>query len=182
MKYSFWGLIWASFWEIQTFWIGFLSLSLTILFSFLAGKTPIPLYWVLIFGTIALLLIATLVKAVNTAFKEYQNLKTFVIPRILATKKKSTATGLQIEFLLDASNLFANDMYVSFYYIDDYGYELFIGLGYILTIQSNGKIQALLEQPNLVYQEILEKLANNNSVIREKTVVKPSFTRNILTI
>lgn len=50
----------------------------------------------------------------------------------------------------------------------------------ILTVQDDNKIQALLDYPIDVYQEILDKLANNDASIRERVVVKPAITRDLI--
>jgi hypothetical protein len=177
---NFWELIWSSFWEIQGFWLAFLSLAITILFSVILPKTSIPLYWIIIVISVALLVIATIYKAARKIFEEYKQVKRRIVPKVLVAKKRQSNLGLQIWCLLEYSDLFATDSYISFYYKDDDGYEVFIGLAVILTIQSDDKIQALIEKPNPVYQDILEKLANNDTRILQRTVVKPIITRDMI--
>ncbi|MGK7881155.1 MAG: hypothetical protein AB4060_13785 [Crocosphaera sp.] len=163
MKNSFWGLIWSSFWEIQGFLIGFLSLSVTIVLAIFVGNTPIPLYWFFIVISVALLIIATLLKALNTTKN--------ILPKILVTRTDEE-TGC-IECLLEPSKILGYDMYVSFYYTDSYGFEALIGVGYIKDIQSNGKIKALIDQPVSAYEDILKQLANNNNQVIKQTIVRP---------
>ena len=171
MKDSFWGLIWSSFWDIQSFSIGCLSLVFTLVFAALAGKTPIPLYLVLILGTLALLIIATLMRAVDKAIKEYKKIKHSLIPRITRVRK-GQIPGI-IVCLLEKSDLFANLMLISCFYTDDDGFENLIGEGYVENIQSDGQIQIVIDQPDFSQQDILNRLVNNDKKILDRTVVKP---------
>lgn len=192
MKDSFWELIWSSFLEIQGVLIGSLGIFITILLSRFPVKTQIPLDLVITISFFSLLFFATLVQASSKSFRKYKELSQVkqdmelrlqqrVIPKILyAVKEQNQQTNLQIRCLLERSELFSNDTCISFYYTDDDGFERLVGLGVVLTLQANGTIQALLDTPVLPYQEILEKLASNDVKIRERTVVKPSITRNMM--
>lgn len=140
MKSSFWRLIWSSFWEIQGFWIAFLSLTITIILAIFVGKTPVSLYWLLIIVIFGSLIIATLFKALNKLLrnfdkvskeldelsKEYEKLERNIFPKIIVARKQSNT---EIWLLLEASAIFSNDIFISFFYTDDDGYECFIALG-----------------------------------------------------
>lgn len=82
--------------------------------------------------------------------------------------------------MLENSPLFSNDTLISFYYTDDDEFERLIGAGVVRNVQRDGKIQALLNIPIGSYQDILNKLANNDANILGRTVVKPSITRDTL--
>ena len=92
------------------------------------------------------------------------------IPKILRVQKDQE-TGL-IRCLLEHSDLFVTGITISFYYTDEDGYERFIGGGFVQNIQSDGKIQAIIDQPYEVYQEVLDKLANNDHNVLERTKVR----------
>jgi hypothetical protein len=172
MKNSFWGLIWSSFSVIQTFWLGLLGFVASILAWAFAGQTPIPLVVVFVIITIALLAIATLIRALRTALEEYQRVKQNVIPKILRVQKDANNN---IQCLLEASDLFAVQMMVSFYYTDEDGFEVLIGKGFVKNVQSDQKIQIILDQPEASYQNVLDGLANNDPKIIQKIKVRPSI-------
>lgn len=83
--------------------------------------------------------------------------------------------------LLEASDLFANDIYISFYYTDDDGFENLIAIGFVNVIQNDGKIQAILNQPYPNYQNIIDALDGNDPKLIEKIIIKPSIPRNFNT-
>ncbi len=192
MKNSFWGLIWQSFLEIQGLWIGFLGVCITLILSRFPFKTSIPLDLVIIIAFFSLLFLFTLLQAVNKAFRYNKKLKaeleqlketneTIVneikrsrIPKIIRVQKDQDQGIL---CLLESSELFVTGIIVSFYYIDEDEYERFIGGGFVKNIQSDGKIQAVIDQPYEVYQEVLDKLANNDHNVLERTKVRISILK-----
>ncbi len=193
MKDNFWGLIWSSFLDIQGIIIGILGIFITILLPRFSVKTNIPLDLAIIIIFFILLLIATLFNAVSKTLNEYKKAKKTLerleitnnelevkvnkrlIPKILYAKRKQS--GIEIEFLLENSKLFSNDIFISFYYTDEDEFELLIGTGVVLTVQENDKIYALMDKPVSAHQDILDKLAGNDAKILKKTVVKPVITK-----
>ncbi|MBO0348456.1 hypothetical protein J0895_04920 [Phormidium pseudopriestleyi FRX01] len=184
MKKNFGELIWSSFLEIQGVLIGFIGILITIILSRLPVKTQIPLDLVIAIALFMLLLVVTLIKASYQSFKtaqELSQLQKSVIPKILyVSKEPSSQAPFQLRCLLGNSALFSNDTCISFYYTDDEGFERLIGMGVVLTVQDNGKVQALLDIPLLGYQEILEKLGNNDLKIIGQTIVKSNITRKMM--
>ena len=184
MKKNFGELIWSSFLEIQGVLIGALGIVITILLSRFPVKTQIPLDMVIAIAFFMLLLVATLTQASYQSFKTVQELSQLqksVIPKILyVIKEPSSQAPFQLRCLLGNSALFSNDTCISFYYTDDEGFERLIGMGVVVTVQDDGKIQALLDSPILGYQDILEKLGNNDLKIIKRTVVKPNITRRMM--
>jgi hypothetical protein len=172
MKNNFWGLIWSSFSVIQTFWLGLLGFVASLLAWAFAGQTPIPLVVLFVIITIAILVIATLIRALQTALEEYQRVKQNIIPTILRVQKDANNN---IQCLLEASNLFAAQLMISFYYTDEDGFEVLIGEGFVKNVQSDQKIQTVLDQPEAGYQNVLDRLANNDLKIIQRIKVKPSI-------
>jgi hypothetical protein len=196
MKNNFWGLIWSSFNEIQGGLLGLLGFLGGIALIRYPDHTSIPLDLVIIVSFFTLLLIATLLSVVNTLLRQKQKLeadikqlqevnqnleteiKQRIIPKILRIQKNVIS---DIVFLLEPSELFADDIYISFYYTDDDGFENLIGIGFVNLIQSDGKIQAILNQPSPNYQNIIDALDGNDPKLIEKIIIKPSIPRNFNT-
>lgn len=198
MKDTFWGLIWSSFLEIQGILIGFLGLAITLILTRFPVKTNIPIDVAIVLLLFLLLLIATLFNAASKSFKEYKKIQMLWnnltirnneleakvnrrwLPKILLASQTQGRTGLEIECLLENSELLSNNIVISFYYTDEEEFERLIGTGVVVTVQANGKIQALMDKPVNAYQDILEKLARNDAKILDRTVVKPSITTDML--
>jgi hypothetical protein len=64
---------------------------------------------------------------------------------------------------------------ISFYYTDEDGFEVLIGEGVVKNVQSDQKIQTVLDQPEAGYQNVLDGLANNDLKIIQRIKVKPSI-------
>jgi hypothetical protein len=175
MNKGLWRLIWSSFLEVQNSLFGFLGVALAILFSVLTGKVATPLYILIILLTLFLLVSFSLFRALEKSYHEYRRLKH---PQILAVREDKT-TG-EIICLFENSELFATDLRVSFYYIDDNGFESRIAVGYIKTIQSDSKIQVSIDYPESTYSDILEKLKNNNAQVIAKILIKLGIPRNFI--
>ncbi len=183
MKNNFWSLIWSSFNEIQGSLITFLGIFVSIFLARFPVKTQISLDTFIIIVLILLLIIATVIKAINTLFAEYkelqQRLEQPLIPKILSARRYEILEISGILCLLERSQLFSIGIFVSCYYKDTDGFELLIGTGTIINIQGDGKIQALIDRSASSYQDILNKLANNDSQITSRVVIKPTI-RGIL--
>lgn len=177
MNNSFWRLIWSSFQEIQSFWYGFLGFLITIVLSITAGTTPIPLFWVLGIITLFILIIATICRAFYTLDKEYQKVKKSNFSKIIRVHKDPN-TGIISYLLLEYSELFTNDLIISFLYTDENGNEVIIGIGFIEKIQNNQRMKAIIIKPFFDYQDIFNKLANENKTVLEQIIVIPGMHRN----
>ena len=198
MKKTVWGLLWSSFSAVLPSWVGVV---VAIILSFIAWKTSpnnlIPVYWLVVIVIVAILVIAICLKATNTAFEEYQNLKNNYqnleneyqnlknnyqnlkrnqIPKILQVRWDKNMNLILCIF--ENSDLFATEQRITFYYTDDYGLESAIAVGYIKTIQTDGNIQAVIDYPNSTYQDIMDRLANNDSKIKENTIVRPGVIKD----
>lgn len=198
MKDNFWGLIWCSFLEIQGILIGFMGVVITILLTRFPVKTNIPIDLAIVILFFMLLLIATLFSAASKGFNKYKKNKILLndltmrnneleakvnrrwLPKILLAQQPQGKTGVEIECLLENSELFSNDTFISFYYTGEDEFERLIGTGVVVTVQANGKIQALMDRRVNAYEDILEKLAINDATILDRTVVKPSITREMI--
>ncbi len=172
MKNNFWGLIWSSFREVNNSILTILSYAISILLAVVASKASVPLYLLIIIVTLSVLIIATLVRALQKALEEYAKMKQSMIPKILRVQKDANNN---IECLLEASDLFAAQLMISFYYTDEDGFEVLIGEGFVKNVQSDQKIQTVLDQPEAGYQNVLDRLANNEDKIIQRIKVKPSI-------
>ncbi|MEL6496186.1 MAG: hypothetical protein AAFQ41_13850, partial [Cyanobacteria bacterium J06623_7] len=84
MKNNFWSLIWSSFNEIQGSLITFIGIFVSVLLARFPVKTQIPLDIFIIAILIFLLIIATLIKAINKILEQVNKLS---IPKILSARR-----------------------------------------------------------------------------------------------
>ena len=174
MKNNFWGLIWSSFREVNNSILTILSYAISILLAVVASKASVPLYLLIIIVTLSVLIIATLVRALEKALEEYAKMKQSMIPKILRVQKDANNN---IECLLEASDLFAAESMISLYYTDEDDFERLIGVGSVRYINNKKRIQVVIDEPKITYQYILDKLANNDLKVMQKTRVSPSVIK-----
>ena len=174
MKNNFWGLIWSSFREVNNSILTILSYAISILLAVVASKASVPLYLLIIIVTLSVLIIATLVRALQKALEEYAKMKQSMIPKILRVQKDANNN---IECLLEASDLFAAESMISLYYTDEDDFERLIGVGSVQSINDKKRIQVVIDEPKITYQNILDKLANNDLKVMQKTRVSPSVIK-----
>ncbi|WP_286826078.1 bZIP transcription factor [Microcystis sp. LSC13-02] len=192
MKNNFWGLIWSSFNEIQGVLLGLLGFLGGIALIRYPFNTSIPLDLVIIVSFFTLLLIATLLSAVNALLRQKQKLeaevkqlqevnqkleteiKQRIIPKILRVQKDANNN---IQCLLEASDLFAAQSIISLYYTDEDDFERLIGVGSVRYINNKKRIQVVIDEPKITYQNILDKLANNDLKVMQQTRVSPSVIK-----
>lgn len=183
MKNNFWSLIWSSFNEIQGSLITFIGIFVSILLARFPVKTQIPLDLFIIVILILLLIIATVINAIGKLLAENTELKQRIaqplIPKIIFARKYQISDVDGILCLLERSPLFSIGIFVSCYYKDEGGIELLIGTGKVINVQGEGKIQAFIDRPVLGHENILDKLANNDSQIIKGIVIKPTISRDI---
>ncbi len=194
MKDSFWGFIWQSFLEIYAVPATFLGIIVSVLAWIISSKTQVSLALVITIAVFTLIIIITLFHAAYKAFRYTKKLKSDLeevretnenlvnevnkwrIPKILRVQKNQNTEFILC--LLESSDLFAIKIRVSFYYTDEDGFERFIGVGFIENIQTDGKIQAVMNQPFSTYQNILDRLANNDNRVVERTIIRPGTPSN----
>jgi hypothetical protein len=99
------------------------------------------------------------------------------LPRIISSQTEQGSIGC----LLEPSDLFSEDIAVSFYYAPSGSFERRIGVGHVELIRtSDKKIQVKLIQPVEGYAEIINGLANNDENILKDVLIKPNIPRSYL--
>lgn len=179
MNNSFWSIIYASFREIKGWSLAFIGIILSLLFWHFSPNKSISLGWFVPIGVICLIIIITLSDAIYKNFK----INRYILPKVLVGREPSTKTqGEKVLCLLEPSELFSHDTLVSFYYIGDENFEQLIGIGTVINIQEDGKIQAVMIYSINEYEEKIKKLAKNDASILRKIRVKPNIPRRYLAI
>lgn len=204
MKKTFWGNLWDSFNAVSGPLLSFLSFILTAGLSVIlwiipnTAKIEVSIFAIIIVIIIIFalfwLLIVTLWHSARKNFEEVntitdenerikkenleikEKLKHRLTPKILSVIQKPK--GSEFILLLEKSDLLAIGGFISFYYIWHDEFEACIGIGEVNNIQSNGLIQAKILKREDEYQDIWQKVENQNTEEIAKILVKPGITKN----
>lgn len=101
-----------------------------------------------------------------------------ILPKIIYGKEPNSNSDSSVLCILEPSKLFFHDMLVSFYHIDSRGFEESIGIGRVINIQEDLKIQVEMNYSYSRYQDIIIELTQNNAETIRKTIVKPYVPQN----
>lgn len=158
--------------------IGVVGIALAIFLWLFPPKTNIPLWLALLIGILALTAIVTFA---STAYEIFITSKQFFsLPRVIRSKRITvTNQGIDLIFILEPSELFSYDSVVSFYYLDD-DFEMLIAIGRVSNIQQDRKLQVEVTNYVIGYEEIFNKLKNNDSTALKRTRVKPNISKAYL--
>lgn len=173
---SFPALLYDGFRRVQGFLIGVIGVVLTIAAWQIPSARAVPVAWVVPVGVVALLLIFTLWDAAYRAFSAAVH----PLPRVRGRVKATPIFGSAIAILLlEPSALFSHDTIVSVYYIDEDGFERLTGIGRVLNIQGDGKIQVGITYLEPSLAETFEE-ATKSPARLQRIIVKPNVPEPLL--
>ena len=155
--------------------VAIIALLFAMFSPYLVPDKNVGLGIVIPFGIIFIFLLIVFVDAAYVSFKTNRN----ILPEVIYVEPyfvKNKETHL---FLLTASDLFSNEILVSFYYYND-GYEQLIGVGRVFNIQDDNKIQVLLNYTFEGHSEKIEEIFKNNKKFLNKIKIKPSIPYSLL--
>jgi len=172
---SFLGILWSSFTSIHGVLINIIGVAL----GYIAWvASPTNSISIAIALPVLILSISLILTFGNAAFLTFQNSKNY-LPKVLMGRKSPVNKDSRLLCLLEPSELFSYDSYVSFYYAED-KFERFLGHGYVVNIQDDGHIQVELVGTADGNEEVIERLAQNDKTVLEKIRIKPTVTRFLL--
>lgn len=155
-----------------------ISLIVTILLWSYGPQGSVPVWNSILLSVFSLVMISTLALAAYDGFK----ISKFVLPRVLMGKDTSSIEGAMLLCLLELSELFSYDNLVSFYHLFDEGFEQLIGVGSVINIQEDGKIQVIMTQITHGNEEVVSKLKNNDASTLKKTIAKSNVPKTYLSM
>lgn len=171
MSESYWGLLWSSFIRILGPFGSLIAIALAFTFwYFLPGQT--------VQLAVALPILIVLLMLIMTLFDTSRKMNGIRLPRIIMSQKEQNSDYLSC--ILEPSELFSENIAVSFYYAPPNSFERLIGVGQVDLIRTDKKIQVKLVKPVEVYEEIINGLINNNENIRRNVYIKPSIPLSYL--
>jgi len=177
MTKSFWHLVLSSFLKVGVVVCMVGAFALAIILWYIKPDVTVPIGIILPILIVCLLFILTFA---NVAYKTFSRFK-HPLPKVIAGRKPPTyLSDTKALCLLEPSEFFSHNMLVSFYFIDEDNFERLIGIGEVINIQEDSKIQVLLRFPTPGHEEKIASLIKNDRTILHKLLVKPSIPRNYM--
>lgn len=167
------GLIASVLAERQSLLLGLAAFGMSSVYYIIAKASVVPSY-IFCFVVIALLsIIYVLYESLRRSSAESANR----LPSLLAVVPTENSSD-QITLLLEPSDLFGMFSRVSIYHrYKDSEYEILIAYGNVVNVQSDRKIQVLVDDWSINSENYLAPLRNQNSSAMLCTIVRPSAPR-----
>lgn len=166
MERTFWVLAWSSFKRVQGAILTGLGVVVTVLVWIFKPETTIPMRVALPIFAVFAVIITSLIDAV------FQSLKLGTrLPHVLYVSKSGPTSVLTL--LLEPSELFSHDAAVSFYHVGDGDFEELIGIGAVLNVQADNRIQVVMMRPVEGHEDIIQALHQNTGPTLKRIIVKP---------
>lgn len=176
--------IWQSFCRIQGI---FLALGSIVFSAILAYAGPnlsvtINLQGFILAYLFALGTFICFLTAVDMVFRGRTEAKSH-LPKVFCVidpHKDSDKEGTVLRLLIEKSPWFSFDGVVSIYhseFVDSSSekFEKYVGYGRVLTIQEDGKIQIDVQEMELDYAELWNRLRKNDQAVLRNILVKPAM-------
>jgi hypothetical protein len=167
--------LYESFIRIRGVPVTFLSLLLGLVYFYSSSNTTaVQLKVILPWVVILLLAVITLFDASYRLYSKASH----QLPRVKQARKPPSAYADAVAvLLLEGSDIYGHESVVSIYYIDE-GFEVLIGIGFVLTRQDDGYIQVIVSnQIETAYKEVWQRVCKNDSNVLPKLLVKPSIPK-----
>lgn len=156
--------IWSSFKKIQGTLITALGLAVAIVAWIFKPDAKVPLEAPLIFGILAVLVIATLADAFVGAMRGRVLLEVVYV---------AESPGGPLILLLEPSDFFSHNAAVSCYYRDDNNFERLVGLGFVANIQEDGRVQVRMISAAPGQETTLDEIKQSKAAVLRRVIVKP---------
>lgn len=149
-----------------------IGLVATIVTFTIQAETKISARWTVLGLLLEFALILALLELAWRAFLDRRQ----GLPRVIQSRKPAVGSDPAI-LLLEPSELYSFGDLVTFYYVGEDQFEELIGIGAVVNIQQDGKIQALLQTPVSEQGALIERLASNEAALKRLIRVKPNVQR-----
>jgi hypothetical protein len=168
--------LYDSFLRVNGWVLGGLALIFSIAVFFFRPEDKVAVGWLIATIAAALVMLAITVDAAHCGWRASRR----GLPDVRKTlDPPATYRGIERILIVDPSDLFAVDAVVSVYAKED-EYERLIGIGRVLTIQTNGYLQIGISTLTESSAAITKKLSGNDASFLKTLIVKPSVPSYLL--
>ncbi|KAB8140740.1 hypothetical protein F8S13_22295 [Chloroflexia bacterium SDU3-3] len=182
MKHSFGSFLWIGVTKANSFIGGFISIFISILVAYISSNIWYGIILSIIFFLSVLVYVFsyTSYEIYKAYEKEFILAKKMSLPRIIrAQRPPPSMLQASALCLTESSDLFSYGIGVSFYNIDEDGFEKLIGLGKVENVQEDKRLQITILHIIEGHENIIERLLQNESRVLENTRVKPNAPLDI---
>ena len=132
---------------------------------------------VIVASTLGAAVLLTLIHMAYSAIQELSGR----LPRVIYSSKGVGAfKNYPVVCLLEQSELFSHGVAVSFYFKGVEEFEVLIGIGHVLNVQEDRRIQVGLNRVVEGQEATVSKLQGNNSDTLQRLIVKPSVLAPVM--
>ena len=171
MNQSFWKMFWRSVRRAYGAVVVILSVPLAILLWIFPPTTRVPLGMVIVASMLGAAILLTLAHMAYSAIQELSGR----LPRVIHSRKGTGALeDHPVVCLLERSELFSHGVAVSFYFKGAGEFEVLIGIGLVLNVQDDRRIQVGLNQVAKGQEVTVRELQEGNSDTLQRLIVKPN--------
>jgi multisubunit Na+/H+ antiporter MnhG subunit len=168
--------LYDSFTRVHGWSFGTLSILLGLLTYFVSPNTHVALGWFVFLATVAMALFAIFLDAAHAGWKSSRR----GLPEVRkALPPPANYPGIVRILLVEHSDIFGVDALISVYLKED-EYERLIGIGRVITVQSNGLLQIGVSSIMEVDPSTERKLDGNDASLLKKLIIKPSIPSYLL--
>jgi hypothetical protein len=164
-----------------------LSFGITFIVWIFAPTVKLPIWTLIFLGCVFIIALIGLLRTALLAYEAYAALYE-------AYEKQKEQTSLydlpkvvnvydfqgSVLCVLGPSNLFSYNIGVSFFLLRDDVFEQLIALGTVINIQTDGKIQVVIEDTLDGHEETVQMLRQRNQDVMRQLVVKPHVPQSYL--
>lgn len=176
---SFKTFVWRSFKKSYVLYMTILGFVGSIIFWIFKPDGTVELKYAV---TILFIILITLLTFIHLSYSLYKSRNPQLPAIIFGREPYGIFVNTKGICLLEPSDLFSYDSFVSFYYIGDEQFEQQIGIGSVVNIQDNKRIQVVIEEIFEGQENIVERLKNNDKSIMSKVIVKPNIPKSYLAL
>jgi hypothetical protein len=173
MRQSFGELLWSSFKAVYGP-VGAAGAFAVALLTFIFADVSVPLR-LLIAGMVLIFLLMLLLifGSLNAAYKAHKG-AAHQLPRVLQGMDPFAGMSAVLMCYLEPSELFSHGIAVAFYNVNPQGFEVLVGIGTVINVQDDGKIQVAMTSSITGHEDFVNQLRQNNAEALRTTRVKPS--------
>jgi hypothetical protein len=169
------GLLWHSFVRMHGPLLGVTALAVGIIVWVFKPDERVSLaVTVPAFLTVLIMLVV----AIDAGYDAWK-LRTPGLPKVLYAKKWDQ-DGLEVVCLLEPSELFSYGLQVGFYYKNEDGFELLVGVGGVINIQDDRRVQVGMTSVVEGQEQAVRAICENTKNVIERVRVKPSIPHDVV--
>lgn len=171
MAPGFWFGFWTSAKRAYGALVVVLGIPVSFVFWLVHPESQISVPLVLAIGFVLVGLVCTLA---HLAFSTLQRINQ-PLPRVLQTRAQASREDVRGTIcLLEPSTLFSHGTAVSFYFRNEDDFEILVGLGRVLNVQDDGRIQVEVGTIMRGQEGIMRDLEQNKKDMLARLRVKPT--------